>query len=228
MQIPVQTLVSTLIFLSCTGQENANEPFRRAKEGIIASCLTRNERAIDFYAFRWYNECAKTYRVNEEFVVENIIIRKITSSEVASAMALALEVFMQFEAPDYSPEGVETFKRDIVENPDYLEKARQGVCPIYGAFDGDRMVALIGMRSSKSHINLVFTKKEYQRKGIARAVFSHLLKDLMQENPALEELTLNSSPYGLPFYLSVGFVPLSEEQEMNGIRYTPMKYTIKK
>ena len=39
-------------------------------------------------------------------------------------------------------------------------------------------------------------------------------------------LTLNSSPYGLPFYLAIGFVPLSEEQEMNGIRFTPMKYTI--
>lgn len=37
-------------------------------------------------------------------------------------MSLALEVFTQFEAPDYPPEGVETFKKDIVENPEYLEK----------------------------------------------------------------------------------------------------------
>ena len=52
--------------------------------------------------------------------MENIVIRKITSNEVESVMNLALEVFMQFEAPS----GVETFKRDIVENPEYLEKAR--------------------------------------------------------------------------------------------------------
>ena len=56
--------------------------------------------------------------------MDNIIIRKITGDEVESAMDLALEVFMQFEAPDYHPSGVETFKRDIVENPEYLEKAR--------------------------------------------------------------------------------------------------------
>ncbi len=32
--------------------------------------------------------------------MENIVIRKITCDEVKSAMDLALEVFMQFEAPD--------------------------------------------------------------------------------------------------------------------------------
>lgn len=159
--------------------------------------------------------------------MDAIIIRKITENEVASAMQLALEVFMQFEAPDYPPAGVETFKRDIVENPEYLEKARRGLCPIYGAFDGDRMVALMGMRSDKKHINLVFTKKEYHRRGIARALFAHLLRDVLQENPALEALTLHSSPYGLPFYLAIGFIPQGREQEINGIRFTPMKYIIK-
>ena len=160
--------------------------------------------------------------------MDNIVIRKIASNEVESAMHLALEVFMQFEAPDYHPSGVETFKRDIVENPEYLEKARQGICPIYGAFDGNNIVALIGMRADRKHINLVFTKKEYHRRGIARAIFYYLLGDVSQGHPALEELTLNSSPYGLPFYLAIGFVPLSEEQEIDGIRFTPMKYIVKK
>jgi GNAT superfamily N-acetyltransferase len=158
--------------------------------------------------------------------MKDILIRKITADEVDCAMALALEVFMQFEAPDYGPAGVETFKKDIVENPEYLENARKGTCPIYGGFDGETLVALIGMRS-KTHINLVFTRKEYHRRGIARAIFNYLLQDVTQEDSSLEALTLNSSPYGLPFYLSVGFVPQGEEQTMNGIRFTPMKYIIK-
>lgn len=158
--------------------------------------------------------------------MDHIVIRKITSNEVESAMGLALEVFMQFEAPDYPPAGIETFKGDIVENPEYLEMARQGVCPIYGAFDGNNIVALIGMRSDRKHINLVFTKKEYHRRGIARAIFHYLLNDVLKENPSLEVLTLNSSPYGLPFYLAIGFVPLSQEQKINGIRFTPMQYRI--
>ena len=158
--------------------------------------------------------------------MEEILIRKITADEVDSAMALAMEVFLQFEAPEYPPQGTETFRKDIVENPEYLQQARSGACPIYGAFDGDKLVALMGMRSNKTHINLVFAKKEYHRRGIARAIFRYLLQDRLRENPALEALTLNSSPYGLPFYTAIGFLPLSEEQEINGIRFTPMRYSI--
>ena len=54
------------------------------------------------------------------------------------------------------------------------------------------------MRKSKTHINLAFTKKEYQCKGIATAIFNYLLKDILNENPSLKELTLNSSPYAIP------------------------------
>ena len=55
-------------------------------------------------------------------------IRKIHSNEVMEALALALEVFLQFEAPDYKPEGIETFKRDIVENDEFISKCQQGIC----------------------------------------------------------------------------------------------------
>lgn len=154
-------------------------------------------------------------------------IREITNNEVEEALALALEGFMQFEAPDYKPEGVETFKRDIVENDAFIESCKCGECPIYAAFDGNKIVGIIGMRSSKTHINLVFTKKEYHHQGIATAIFHYLLENLRKDNPALKEITLNASPYGKGFYLHLGFMPLSEEQEVDGIRFTPMKYVVR-
>lgn len=159
--------------------------------------------------------------------MNNYQIRQINSSEVNEALALALEVFMEFEAPDYKPQGVETFKRDIVENKEFITKCENGECPIYTAFDNGKIIGIIGMRSNKTHINLVFTKKEYHRQGVATAIFNYLLEDLLKENPNLKEITLNSSPYGLPFYLKIGFIPLSDEQETDGIRYTPMKYPIR-
>lgn len=153
-------------------------------------------------------------------------IRKITASETDEALALALEVFMQFEAPDYKPEGTAAFKRDIIENEEYIRNCRQGICPIYAAFDGERIIGIMGMRPNKTHINLVFVKKEYHRQGVATALFHFLLEDVLRENPELKEITLNSSPYGKPFYLHIGFIPLSEEQETDGIRFTPMKYML--
>lgn len=153
-------------------------------------------------------------------------IRRINSDEVNEALALALEVFMQFEAPDYSPEGVDSFKRDIIENEEFISRCKQGINPVYAAFDGDKIIGIMGMRSNKTHINLVFVKKEYQRQGVATALFNFLLEDVRKDNPDLKEITLNSAPYGKAFYLHIGFSPLSEEQEVHGIRFTPMKYVV--
>ncbi len=153
-------------------------------------------------------------------------IRRLNSDEVKDALALAWEVFLQFEAPDYGEKGVETFRKDIVENPEYISQCRKGVRVIYGAFDKDALVAIIGINAKRDHIDLVFTKREYQRRGIASAIFRYLLADLTEENPEQREITLNASPYGLPFYIHLGFYPLSEEQEKDGIRYTTMKYVI--
>lgn len=69
------------------------------------------------------------------------------------ALALALEVFLQFEAPDYKPEGIETFKRDIVENDEFISKCQQGICPIYAAFDKGKM---IGIRIIVANNNFFF------------------------------------------------------------------------
>lgn len=103
--------------------------------------------------------------------MKDIVIRRITGDEVHDAMNLALEVFLQFEAPDYHPSGIDSFKRDIVENSEYLENARRGICPIYGAFDGAKIVALMGMRSSKTHINLAFTKKNISERELQKLSF---------------------------------------------------------
>lgn len=154
-------------------------------------------------------------------------IRKVNPNEVDEALELALEVFLEFEAPDYKPQGVETFK-GFISDEKLVRGFKQGICPMYVACDNGEIIGLIGMRENKTHINLVFVKKEYHRKGVATDIFRYLLSDLRKENPALSEITLNSSPYGLPFYLHLGFVPQSEELEEDGIRYTPMKFFIKK
>lgn len=153
-------------------------------------------------------------------------IRKVTSNEVDEALSLALEVFMEFEAPDYKPEGLETFK-SFTSDEKLINGFKQGISPMYVAFDNGKIIGLIGMRANRTHINLVFVKKEYHRKGVATAIFRYLLEDLLKENPTLSEITLNSSPYGLPFYLKLGFIPQSEEKEEDGIRYTPMKFSIR-
>lgn len=150
-------------------------------------------------------------------------IRKIKKSEVNAALALAWDVFMEFEAPDYPPEGVETF-RGLLADPTFIARCESGECPIYAAFDGDTIVGIWGLKENRTHVILVFTKASYHHQGIATAIFRYMLDDLRRENPSLKELTLNASPYGLGFYQHLGFEPTSEQRQDDGIIYTPMRY----
>ena len=152
-------------------------------------------------------------------------IRRLRPDEVNAALDLAMETYLEFEAPDYGPEGVTTFRRDIYDNEAFRAACMDGTNRMWGALDGKRIVGLMAMRG-ESHIVLVFTHRDYHRQGIASAILQTLLSDVRRENPDLRRLTLNSSPYGLPFYLHAGFKPADVEKTINGIRFTAMTYDL--
>ena len=155
----------------------------------------------------------------------NCEIRRLRPDEVDAALDLAMATYLEFEAPDYGPEGVTTFHRDIYGNAAFRAACMDGTNRMWGALDGGRIVGLMGMRG-ESHIVLVFTHRDYHRQGVASAILRALLSDVRRENPSVRRLTLNSSPYGLPFYLHAGFQPAGPEQTIHGIRFTPMTYDL--
>ena len=89
----------------------------------------------------------------------------------------------------------------------------------YGAFDGERLVGLLAIREQKRHICFFFVDGEYHRRGIGTKLFKRMREDFPSQS-----ITLNSSPYGLPFYKALGFTATDSEQTVNGIRFTPMEY----
>lgn len=141
-------------------------------------------------------------------------IKKLAKKDIAAALSLALSVFMQFEAPEYPPEGVEEFKRTLADES-YI-----GSLKIYGAFKNGELVGVLAMRAPQ-HISLFFVKAEYHKKGIGRKLFERMKKDFQGG-----EITVNSSPYAVKIYERLGFAATDAEQITNGIRYTPMKYVI--
>ena len=155
----------------------------------------------------------------------NYEIRRLRPDEVDAALDLAMETYLEFEAPDYGPEGVTTFRQDIYDNAAFRAACMDGTNRMWGALDGERIVGLMAMRG-ESHIVLVFTHRDYHRRGIASAILQALLNDVRRENSDLRRLTLNSSPYGLPFYLHAGFQPADVEKTINGIRFTAMTYDL--
>ena len=152
-------------------------------------------------------------------------IRRLSPEELPQAFSLIWDTFLEFEAPDYGPEGVASFRKTIIEDQSFQAACRSGENRMWGAFDGAMLVGVWGMRGP-SHICLVFTHKDYHRQGIAMAIFQKLLTDVRAEAPELTELTLNSSPYGKPFYHHAGFTDTAPEQTVDGIRFTPMVYPL--
>lgn len=144
-----------------------------------------------------------------------VSIRKLSAEERSAALDLAWRVFSEYESPDYSNEGTEEFWK-CLHDKEYLAGIEY-----YGAFDGDRLIGLAGIRSDRKHICFFFVDGRYHRQGIGTRLF----KSVQQGYPG-QTITLNSSPYGVPFYHALGFEVTDKEQTVNGIRFTPMKYEV--
>lgn len=140
-------------------------------------------------------------------------IRKLESTETASALDLVNQVFMKYEAPDYSEEGVEEFHKSM-QDEDYLSQ----LC-LYGAFAFERLIGVIATRSEGTHIALFFVDSDFQGKGVGRSLFQTVLADCQSNR-----ITVNSSPYAVPIYQKLGFTETDTEKTVNGLRFTPMEY----
>ncbi|MBR3355644.1 MAG: GNAT family N-acetyltransferase [Oscillospiraceae bacterium] len=142
-----------------------------------------------------------------------LTIRPLADSEINAALKLAWDIFLKFEAPDYPLEGVEEFRLTL-KNEEYLSGLKY-----YGAFDGEKLVGILAIREAAAHICFFFVDSQYQRKGIGTKLFSRMMEDFSERI-----VTLNSAPYGKPFYKKLGFVETDCEQSVNGITFTPMVY----
>lgn len=147
--------------------------------------------------------------------MQNIMINELFGDDIEKAISLAWSVFCEFEAPDYSDEGIEEFKKSI-HDLKYLSQLR-----IFGAFiDGDQ-VGVIATCSGGNHIALFFVDGKYQRNGIGKMLFMEVVRRCNSDR-----MTVNSSPFAVPVYHKLGFRDTDCEQVVSGVRFTPMEFMI--
>ena len=142
-------------------------------------------------------------------------IRKIKKEELQETMDLAWKVFLKFEAPDYPEEGVEEFRRSIYDS-EFVSKLE-----IYGAFEENTILGMIATRNM-NHIAMYFVDEKYQGQGIGRKLY-----DTVCEVNTDNYFTANASPYAKEIYEHMGFECQQEMQQVNGIKFYPMKGIIK-
>lgn len=183
-----------------TGSRRALEKAGFRYEGTMKNNAVKNGKVVDMALY-------SLTRNPEPYPV-----RRLDEQEIRDACRLMWAVFLQFEAPEYPQEGIESFRASLEDR----ERLRS--MAFYGAFDGDRLVGTLCMREPQ-HIGGFFVDARYQRRGIGRRLF-----DAMRRDYARQEFTVHASPYAVEVYRHLGFVPTDTEQLTDGLRYTPMRY----
>lgn len=138
-------------------------------------------------------------------------IRKVLNEEMKDALNLVWRVFLEYEAPDYTDEGIKEFKKSI-DDVNWVN-ARE----FYGAFIEEKLVGVIATKDA-THIALFFVYGKFQGQGIGRKLYNKIIELNNQEF-----FTVNSSPYAHEIYKHLGFMDTDIEQCINGLRFYPMK-----
>lgn len=146
----------------------------------------------------------------------NVEISRLELSELSEAKKLVKKVFMTFEAPDYSKEGVAHFLTYLDEELEMVLSVNQ--VQVWCGKDARQIVGLLAVRLP-AHVALLFVDEAYHRQGIAKQLFQEMLSELMPE-----QVTVNSSPYAVPIYERLGFQIEGNEKTVSGIRFQSMVY----
>jgi GNAT superfamily N-acetyltransferase len=155
---------------------------------------------------------------------ERTTFREMAAGDEKGVSVLIEDVFDEFLAPDYEPGGVEEFKKHIVPE-DLLRRHVNGDSFLIVAEEDGEVVGVIDVRDG-CHIRLFFVRKDYHGRGIGRRLFDLSLERCRRDDPQLAEITVNSPPFAIPIYESLGFVIAQPELVRNGIRHTPMAYRV--
>ena len=184
------------------------------------ACNTGSRRALEKAGFAFEGMMKNNAVKNGK--VQNMALYSLTRTmepypglsreAIPAALELCWRVFSEFEAPEYSAEGIAAFWASLDD------QKRIRALDFYGAFDEDTLVGVLCMRAPQ-HIAGFFVDAAYHRRGIGKKLFTAMAQDY-----ARQAFTVHSSPCAVEIYRHLGFVPTDTEQTVDGLRFIPMKY----
>lgn len=147
-------------------------------------------------------------------------IRWARPEEWVPAMDMIWRTFLKYEGKDYSEEGIEHFF-DFITSNELYDAFLKGEYRLMVARDGGRIVGAGSVRDG-NHLSLLFVEDAYHRRGVGSAILKRLCEYLKTE-AGERYMSLAAAPAAVDFYKKQGFREMQPEQEISGIRVTPMK-----
>lgn len=163
--------------------------------------------------------------LKEKYVTDDRVIRCAYRYEWDAAMEIAWETFMKFEASDYTPRGVESF-REFITDPVLKRMFVLGSYQLFVALEHGKIVGMISLRN-ETHISLLFVDATCHFHGIGKELIQYICNYVDKEE-GYKRVTVNAAPYAIDFYHKLGFRDTGKEETNDGIRFTPMERVWKK
>ena len=146
-------------------------------------------------------------------------LRTVGQTEAEASSALVQLSFRELSARDWEPNAREVFLGE--SSPASMRAALAKPAYSVASFDAERPVGFILM-PRPSLLGMLFVHPRYLRRGIGRALWEQARAFIEETYPETKTVELNSNPYALKFYRSLGFVPISTEFIKGGCRATRM------
>ena len=147
-------------------------------------------------------------------------IRWARTEEWIPAMMMIWKTFIKFEGMEYSEEGIQNFF-EFITNDELYQSFLKGNYQMMVALDGGRIVGAGSIRNC-NHLSLLFVDEEYHHRGIGASLLLNLC-DYLKQEAGERYMSLTAAPYAVNFYRKLGFFEVAPEQEISGIRVTPME-----
>ena len=113
----------------------------------------------------------KENSINIHYAITEITADTLKSSNV---LQLIWDVFEEFEAYQYSTEGVREFQNYIEYS--YIKRLLDNSeMMMWGCFHNGKIIGVIATKQS-NHISLLFVDKNYHRQGVARALYQKFIE----------------------------------------------------
>ena len=153
-----------------------------------------------------------------------IKVRELKKDEWSQAMHLAWTSFLKSEAANCAPEGVKAFYR-FVTDTDLEKMFLLGEYKAFGAFDGDRIIGVAGVRSI-NFLSILFVDEEYHHRHIATDLVAMVVEHISTGTHKKEVKVYSALP-AVGFYRKLGFVQTEKVRSDSGVTYMPMVLTIR-
>lgn len=155
-----------------------------------------------------------------EILKEAYEIRWAKVEDWQQTMDMVWRTFMEFEASDYTEEGIANF-HDFISNGKIYQMFEKGSYPMLVACAKERVIGQISVRN-RNHLSLLFVEKQFHRQGIGRALLDRMAEYLKKECGEAF-MSVMAAPYAVGFYRKCGFHVYGPEKEYAGIRVMPME-----